>query len=198
MDGTLINSGTIISDTINHVRINMGLSKMDSKLLLDNINNPYVNPAEFFYETKEFTPRHSSLFEEYYAANCMDSIYIYDGIKELLEKLSDAKYKMSIATNASNKFARDAIKYLEIEHHFSYIIGYDDVKEAKPEPEMLLKTLDDLDICHTNSILVGDSKKDLFSAQKANIKCHLVNWGFSDHKDQGFDNTIDLYNTIVS
>jgi phosphoglycolate phosphatase len=51
MDGTLINSSTIISDTINYVRTNIGLSQMDQKTLLENINNPHINPAEFFYET---------------------------------------------------------------------------------------------------------------------------------------------------
>ena len=198
MDGTLINSSTIISDTINYVRTNIGLSQMDQKILLENINNPHINPAEFFYETSSFTPRHSQLFEEYYDANCINSIYLYEGIKELLEKLSKDNFTMSIATNASNEFARKAISHLEIDHHFSYVLGYDDVIEAKPEPEMILKTLDDLNFADTNSVLVGDSHKDLFAAQSANIKCHLVNWGFSDHKDQGFDNTIDLYNSIVS
>lgn len=48
MDGTLINSSTIISDTINYVRTNIGLSQMDQKTLLENINNPHINPAEFF------------------------------------------------------------------------------------------------------------------------------------------------------
>ena len=57
MDGTLINSSTIISDTINYVRTNIGLSQMDQKTLLENINNPHINPAEFFYETSSFTPR---------------------------------------------------------------------------------------------------------------------------------------------
>jgi len=80
MDGTLINSGAIISNTINYVRINTGLKPMDSKILLENINNPNINPAKFFYNTDIFTPKHSKLFEEYYDANCLKLVELYDGI----------------------------------------------------------------------------------------------------------------------
>ncbi len=198
MDGTLINSGAIISNTINHVRINCGLEPMPQELLLTNINNPHIDPAQFFYETNEFTPKHSQLFEEYYDKHCINSIELYDGIEELLKELEKLNYTMSIATNASNEFARKAIGHLGISKYFSFVVGYDDVKKPKPDPQMLNITMDSLKFSNRKSMLIGDSHKDLLAAQKANIDCHLVNWGFTDHGDDGYANTIDLLNTIVS
>jgi phosphoglycolate phosphatase len=198
MDGTLMNSGTIISNTINHVRLNIGLEPMDNKILLENINNPDINPAEFFYETSKFTPRHTELFEDYYDAHCIESVELYDGVIELLEKLSDDNYTISIATNASSDFARKTTKHLGIYHHFDYIIGYDDVKKPKPQPDMILKTMENLYFDSENTILIGDSHKDLISAQKSNIECLLVNWGFTDHGTNAYNSTKDLYQAIVS
>jgi phosphoglycolate phosphatase len=196
MDGTLINSGTIISNTINHVRINSGLEAMPKDILLENINNPHINPAEFFYETKEFTPRYSKLFEEYYDAHCIKLVELYDGIEELLSKLKDDKYTLSIATNASNEFAVKTTKYLDIYNYFDYIVGYDDVINPKPDADMIDKTMFDLGFEESNCLLVGDSHKDLYAAQNANIDAILVNWGFSDHSDDGCNTTLELYEEI--
>jgi phosphoglycolate phosphatase len=199
MDGTLINSGAIISNTINYVRINTGLKPMDSKILLENINNPNINPAKFFYNTDIFTPKHSKLFEEYYDANCLKLVELYDGIDVLLEQLTKDGYLLAIATNASNEFAVKTTKYLNIHKYFKYIIGYDDVKEPKPKPDMILKTLDYFNIKSNDTIVVGDSKKDCLSAKNANVKCMLVNWGFTKYENCiVYNNTSELYQAITN
>ena len=64
MDGTLIDSGTSITNTVNHVRENLGLEKMEKDFILEKVNDPSVNAAEFFYGTKEFTEQQKVLFEE--------------------------------------------------------------------------------------------------------------------------------------
>ena len=197
MDGTLIDSGDIISNTINHVRVNTGLGIMNKDYLLENINNPNINPAEFFYGTNEFSPYHTELFETYYEEHCLDTVSLYPGIKKLLNKLS-SNFTMSIATNASTKFAINAVKHLGIDEYFKYIIGFDKVDKPKPDPAMLLKTMDKLNYHAKDSILIGDSHKDLLAAKSANIDCHLVNWGFSEHGDDAFYTTEELYKAIIS
>ena len=196
MDGTIINSGTILANTINHVRISCNLEKMNDEILLNNINNPDINPSKFFYDCETFDKKHSVLFEDYYLKNFTKFITLYDGISNLLQKLKKCEYTISIATNASNNFASLATKHLNINDHFSYIIGRDDVKNPKPKPDMLLKTMYDLNFSEDNSILIGDSFKDLYAAKSANIECKLVNWGFTMHSENGYNNTDELYNSI--
>ena len=66
MDGTLIDSGYAITNTINYVRVNLGFEKLEKNYILEKVNDPTINSAEFFYGTKEFTPLQVKLFEEYY------------------------------------------------------------------------------------------------------------------------------------
>ncbi len=198
MDGTLVNSGTIIVNTINHVRTSTGLDPMGHDYLLSNINDPSIDPAKFFYGTDCFTPMHTKLFEDYYDKHCLDTIFLYEGIEELLAKLYEKNFTLTIATNASNIFARKAVEHLNIDKYIKYVVGFDDVKESKPHPEMLLKTMNELSFSSQQSQLVGDSNKDLMAAQNADIKCHLVNWGFSDHQNDGHNCTKKLFETIVS
>ena len=42
MDGTLINSGTAISNTINYVRRNLGFEKLEKEYILKKVNDPGI------------------------------------------------------------------------------------------------------------------------------------------------------------
>jgi len=198
MDGTLVNSGDVISNTINYVRTNLGLDPMPKDELLININNPDINSSEFFYGTTAFTDEQTELFGEYYDKNCISDISLYDGIKELLEELSKY-FVLSIATNASVEFAKKMIKHLDIDHHFNYIIGANEVTTPKPHPEMLLNTLESLKIEIKDSILVGDSNKDKNAAEACQMDYLLVNWGFTKHDCSSvISNTTELNEKLLS
>ncbi len=196
MDGTLIDSGDVITNTINYVRKYIGLDAIDKTTMLTQLNNPDINSAEYFYGTKEFTPEQTKVFGEYYDKNCTKDIKLYDGIKELLEQLKKENYTLTVATNASSKFAKKMLKATQIEQYFSYIVGHDMVTNPKPNPEMLLHIVQHLHSNIDNTILVGDSKKDLQSANNANITFIPVNWGFTKHQN-GIDNTKQLYDKIT-
>ena len=89
MDGTLIDSGFAITNTINYVRENLGFEKLEKNYILEKVNDPSINSAEFFYGTKEFTEQQTKLFEEYYNKHCLSDLVVYDGIAKLLESLKD-------------------------------------------------------------------------------------------------------------
>ena len=184
MDGTLINSGDVITNTINFVRENLGLAKIDKDTMLTQLNNPDINAAEFFYGTSEFTPEQTELFTKYYDENCTKDISLYDGIYDLLQLLKQKGYILSVATNASADFAIKMLKVLDIYKFFSFVVGANMVKNAKPSPDMLKLTLDKLDIDVKNAILVGDSLKDTRAAKALNMRYILVNWGFSKYENE--------------
>jgi len=183
MDGTLIDSGDVITNTINFVRDNLGLKKIPKKEMLSQLNNPDINSSEYFYGTKSFTDEQTELFTQYYNENCIKDINLYSGIKELLESLQ-SNYRLSIATNASRDFAVKMCQHLDIDHHFDLIVGASCVQNPKPSPDMLIKTLQELDIDHKHSILVGDSHKDIRAADAAQMDSILVNWGFSQYEEK--------------
>ena len=201
MDGTLIDSGSIIANTINHVRVNSELSKMDDKILLENINNPDINSAKFFYEVDAFTPKHTQLFESYYEEHHLKDIILYDGIKELLENISQKSNAptLTIATNASTSFAISMTKHLDIYRYFDYIIGADKVANHKPSPDMVNTVIDRYEFDKKEIVLIGDSYKDKMASDEAGIETILVNWGFTkfDDKHQVIKSVEELSNILV-
>ena len=195
MDGTLINSGYAIANTVNYVRENLGLETLERNFILENINDVNVNSAEFFYNEQIFTPQIKELFEDYYSKNCLVDLHIYDGVKKLLDNFK-SDFKFCIATNANSNAAKKMLSHLEIDRYFSTILGYNDVAKPKPNPDMVNVLLDKYNTKKEKTKLIGDSNKDIAAAKKAGIEGILVNWGFSDHKEDALKTVCELRKKI--
>ena len=195
MDGTLINSGFAITNTINYVRVNLGFEKLEKSYILEKVNDPSINSAEFFYGTKEFTPQQTKLFEEYYNKHCLSDLVLYDGISKLIDDLKN-DFVLAVATNANSQYAHKMLNHVGIGHHFKTILGYDSVKNPKPHPEMVHKILDIHNIQNFNAQLIGDSHKDIMAATKAGVDSVLVNWGFSNHEKGAIETVEELEKRI--
>ncbi|AXX87246.1 HAD family hydrolase [Malaciobacter marinus] len=196
MDGTLVNSSKAITNTINYVRENTGLHRLEDKYILEHINKPEINSAEFFYGTKEFTDEQVHLFENYYNEHCLTDLELYDGIATLLDDLKN-DFTLAVATNANSQYAKKMLDHVGIGSLFPTILGYDSVTNPKPHPEMVQKILDKHSILNTNAQLIGDSLKDTMAAAKANVDSVLVNWGFSDHEEDAIETIQELEAKII-
>lgn len=183
MDGTLINSGFAIANTVNYVRENIGLQRLENSFILENINDININSSEFFYNSPSFTPQITDLFEDFYSKNCLVDLHIYDGIKEILEDFK-SEFKFCVATNAHSNYAKKMLEHLEIKSYFSTILGYNDVNKPKPNPDMVNLLLDKYNVKKHNAKLIGDSIKDTTAALNAGIEGTLVNWGFSNYEKE--------------
>lgn len=197
MDGTLINSGFAITNTINYVRTNLGLEELESNYILENVNDPNINSAEFFYGTKEFTDKQTKLFGEYYNEHCLHDLVVYDGIKELINTLKN-DFTLAVATNANSVYAKKMLNHVELGSYFPTILGYDSVSKPKPHPEMVNKILDKHDILKHNAQVIGDSHKDIMAATNAGVDSVLVNWGFSNHEKDAIETVEELKHRIYN
>jgi len=183
MDGTLVDSSVTIVNAINHVRHKLGLDDMPKELILEKVNDPHLNPAEFFYEVPAFTKEHEKWFSDYYTQNHEKELQLYDGIEALLKKLKDKGHLLAVATNAYRGSTLESLSHLKVLDYFSSIACYDDVPRGKPSPDMLEKNLKDLNVSVDESLFIGDSERDLLAAQALNMDYLMVNWGFSTYKD---------------
>lgn len=96
-------------------------------------------------------------------------------IKGIIETLKVLKnnFTLAIVSNCSNKNIKAILKGAKIPLNlFSTIIGYDEVKNSKPSPDMILKAERKL---KTKAVyMVGDSPYDLIAGKRAKIKSIAV------------------------
>ena len=182
MDGTLVNSSLTIAKAINYVRKNLGFEPMLETEILKRVNDPSINPAQYFYHAKVFDKDHEKWFSEYYSRNHDKELVLYVGIKEMLLALKSKGFKLAVATNAYRRSTLESLTHLGILDIFDAIGCYDDVAQGKPHPDMLFKVLDELDCNANECIFVGDGPRDEMAARGAKMDYIMVDWGFTEHE----------------
>jgi len=199
MDGTLLDSQKDITISVNHIRkTHYSLEPLSEAFIVDAINKEVRNLPELFYGTQEYEKQDKLLFEEHYKTQCTQNHYLYDGILETLIALKEAGVKLAVATNAPTPFAKLMLASLGVKDMFEMIIGADEVRHSKPDPQMLLKILDSCayDASKDRAWMIGDNSKDMQSADNAKIKSLFATWGFSPETE--FQNTIDQPQEILA
>lgn len=177
MDGTVLNSDPMILEAMN--------------VLYDKYRNGVRTPKEkviYFSgppirETlkKEFPNLDQNfIFEEFHKESYKlykTHSFSYPHSKEALLSLKKQGFKLAIVTNKLHSLTEYALQCIGLENIFDYIVGFDDVKNPKPNGEGILKAISHFNETRETSIYIGDNKSDLDSATNAGIDCCLVNWG---------------------
>ncbi len=182
MDGTVIDSSSVICGAINHVRSKLNLAPLKKDDILEAVNGMHIHSPSYFYEVDEFGKEHIDWFQDYYSLNHDKEVEVYEGIVELIIELKN-RYKVTLATNAYRISTMQILSHLGIENLFDMIVCADDVKNSKPAPDMVLKILNEFKIEPTKALMIGDSLKDKEAASRAGVDTILVDWGFSNLED---------------
>lgn len=105
-------------------------------------------------------------------------IYLFNDEVDVLNKLVKKGYKLGVVTNKQHDLALYALKILGIDKFFDVIVGANDVKKTKPNPDGINFALDMLKCLHKEgAIYIGDNRSDYLTSVNADIDSMLVNWG---------------------
>ena len=94
------------------------------------------------------------------------SLRILPGAQELLDMLADRQIPHAIATSGRLHSAQHALKLLKLGSGVP-VVTRDDVRFAKPDPDLFLAAGARLDIPMSRCVIVGDSVWDLLAARRA-------------------------------
>jgi len=94
------------------------------------------------------------------------SLRVLPGAQELLDTLADHRVPHAIATSGRMQSAQHALKLLKL-HENVPVITRDDVRFAKPDPDLFVAAGKRLKIPMSRCVIVGDSVWDLLAARRA-------------------------------
>jgi HAD superfamily hydrolase (TIGR01549 family) len=95
-----------------------------------------------------------------------DSVRPLPGAAALLATLSENQIPWAIATSGAERYARLSLELLGVSPD-TPLITRDQVRYAKPDPDLFLTAADRIEVDIRDSIVVGDSVWDLLAAQRA-------------------------------
>jgi HAD superfamily hydrolase (TIGR01549 family) len=88
------------------------------------------------------------------------------GARDLLTYLSRTRVPYAIATSGRLEFARLTLQVLDLDPQIP-IITRDQVRHAKPDPDLFLAAAKSIGVPIQNAVVVGDSVWDLLAARRA-------------------------------
>lgn len=104
----------------------------------------------------------------------MGSPVLRDGVQEYLDACQSLGLKIALASSSKREWIDRFTKQLEIDGFFDVINTRDNVANVKPDPELYLKTINDLAITPEEAIVFEDSLNGFTAAKTAGLKCVVV------------------------
>lgn len=186
LDGTLLNSLRDIANTTNYVLHKNGFPQWD----LDQYREFVCDGLPALLQralADNYTPdkivRLTDDFTAYYSSHYNDFTVVYAGMPELLHNLLNKGVKLAVLSNKPDHFVKVIIDELYPDIHFSIIQGKTDDFPQKPNPASLLNVLNKLRVTPDETLYIGDSNVDIFTAHNAGVKAVGVTWGFRERSE---------------
>ncbi len=186
-DGTLIDSQAAICDAMeagfaaaglsapdrNIVRRMVGLSlPIAMRRLAPDASESQCSAAVAAYKDSFFSARTSGSLEE----------PLYDGIKEVLDKLSGSGWDLAVATGKSDRGLNACLAHHGIADLF-VSLQTADRHPSKPDPAMLAAAMFEAGAKPAETVMIGDTVFDIEMARAAGVRPIGVAWGYHEPEE---------------
>ena len=176
LDGTLIDSIGLILKSAQFAFAKCGIECPTESEWLSGVGRPL--PVMFRHFAGE--PQVDALivaYREFQMANHDLLVQVYDGVPEMLGRLSADGHPLAIVTSKTNALALRGLAHTGIDHFFQTIVGMDSCTRHKPDPEPVMIALDRLGVPPGGAWFVGDSVHDMESGNAAGVATVGALWG---------------------
>jgi pyrophosphatase PpaX len=202
LDGTVIDSGAIILASMRHAAREVLGAEPPDELLMAAVGGPGLEA-----QMHALAPdRVEELVTVYRAHNepLHDELACCVGIDDLLVRLKGEGRRLGLVTAKRRATVELAFNVLPLRELFETVVGGDETKAHKPDPEPLLLAAERLNVDPKTCAYVGDSPFDIRAAKAAVMYAIAVTWGGihdrakleAEEPDAIVDSAEDLYGVL--
>ena len=111
------------------------------------------------------------------------AVRLFPHVADTLAALYAHGYTLTIATSRHRESLVEFLRNMQIDNYFQYIVTVSDVAQAKPYPDMVLKTLEHLHVAAADTLMVGDAVYDIQMGHRAGVHTCGVTYGNGTRAD---------------
>lgn len=203
LDGTLTDPGIGITNSVAYALEKFGISVSDRTELYKFIGPPLKESfAKYYSMNEEDCEKAVFEYRVYFKNGGMFENKVYDGVKELLEKLRNSGKTLVLATSKPEEFAIQILKHFGLFDYFDYVCGASmdgKISEKADVVRYALETSGNPD--KKTAIMVGDRFHDIFGAKQNGLSSIGVTYGygsFDELKNAGADFIVNDVNELLN
>lgn len=185
LDGTLLNTLSDLTDAVNHTMSAMNCPLHSEEAVCGFVGNGIYKlieralPPDFRQE--ESMKKAYAEFTRFYGEHCAEKTRPYPGIVELIDILREKGVPMSVVSNKDEAMSRLLCDRFFPEK-FVCVTGGREGLPKKPDPTGVLSALRSMNVSAAETLYIGDSDVDYFTARNAGTAVASVSWGFCDRE----------------
>lgn len=198
LDGTLLNTDLLIYHSFEHVfhhyKPEYPLTQKDH---LSFLGPPLKDTFRRFFD-ESMIDELVDYYREYNLAHHYDYVTIYPKVKETVHILKEKGYPLAVVTTKYSDAAYIGLDMFDISRYFDVVLGMDQVKHVKPDPEGILTVMKQMK-CQ-KAVMIGDNKSDILAGKNAGVYTIGVKWtpkGTEDMEALNPDLMIDQMDEII-
>ncbi len=181
VDGTLTDSAVDICPSVAQVLEKYQLPPQSYEFLRSYIG---LHLEALFHDldaglTKERCDAMIADYRTIYHAREHSQTRVFEGIPEMLQGLPGRK---STATTKGTPATKIILQKFGLIHHFEHVQGTDGFP-AKPEPDVILKTVELFGVSPADCLFIGDAPADMEAGKRAGVKVCAVSYGYGNHDE---------------
>ncbi len=182
LDGTLANTIDDITYAINTMLMSYSFPIFTTDEIKMKIGNGAKNLIlrslpENKRDDEEFVLEALKKYQGIYDEHCLDKVRLYDGLFEVLTRLSKEGKKLAVVTNKDAVHAKSIVEKL-IPNVFDKVIGYDGTFPHKPCPDSVVYLMKEFGVSPEETAFVGDLWVDVETSRNSSALSVGVGWGF--------------------
>jgi len=169
MDGVLIDSYEAWFKLFNFTLKKYGFKEINKKEFDEKVwAQDFATVTTKFFKGKDVKEISKFYFSNF--MNFTEYLKKMKNVEFVLKELNKRGLKTAVVTNTYNEIATELLRGVGLYDYFDLVLGGDDVEKGKPFPDMVLLACKKLDIANKDSVLVGDTRWDMITAEKAGAK----------------------------
>ena len=122
-------------------------------------------------------------YREYYVSNGLYENSVYEGIREMLEKLFNGGRRIILATSKPEGFAREILKNFSLDGYFYEVFGATMDEKLCKKDDIIAYALEKTGVSPDESIMIGDRKYDIDGGRKNCLMTVGVLYGYGNHEE---------------
>ncbi|MCH5210995.1 MAG: HAD-IA family hydrolase [Oscillospiraceae bacterium] len=181
LDGTLTDPQEGITNCVMYALEHFGIHETNYSKLMRFIGPPLVYSfSEYYGFDEEKSLEAVEKYRERFSTVGLFENKVYDGVYDMLQKLSDSGHILVLATSKPKVFAdRIMVKY-RLRPYFKLICGSELDGTRNDKNEVIEYAIEKLGCPRESVIMVGDRRHDIIGAKKCSIASCGVRFGYAE------------------